>query len=117
MGENFFHQPVLQREAVAALTEGGGRCFLDGTLGGGGDSAALLEAVPEAEVLGIDRDPAALRAASERLESYGERFHAWHGRFSQMETALDAQGWPKVDGILLDIGVSSPHLKKLPRNL
>ena len=110
MGENFVHQPVLQQEAITALTGGGGTRFLDGTLGGGGDSAALLEAYPAVELLGIDRDPAALRAATERLEAYGGRFHAWHGRFSQMEMALDALGWPKVDGILLDIGVSSPQI-------
>ncbi|MBO4618594.1 MAG: 16S rRNA (cytosine(1402)-N(4))-methyltransferase RsmH [Victivallales bacterium] len=110
MGEDFVHQPVLQREALAALTGGNGRRFLDGTLGGGGDTAALLEAFPEAEVLGIDRDPSALRAASERLEPYGERFHAWHGTFSQMERALDEHGWPMVDGVLLDIGVSSPQI-------
>ena len=110
MGEIFVHRPVLQREALAALTGGGGKRFLDGTLGGGGDSAALLEAFPAAEVLGIDRDPVALRAAGERLEGYGERFHAWHGTFSRLEQALDEHGWPTVDGILLDIGVSSPQI-------
>ena len=110
MGEDFIHLPVLQTEALDALTGGNGRRFLDGTLGGGGDSAALLAARPEAEVLGIDRDPAALRAATERLEPYGERFHAWHGNFSQLERALDERGWDTVDGVLLDIGVSSPQI-------
>ena len=93
MGEDFIHLPVLQTEALDALTGGNGRRFLDGTLGGGGDSAALLAARPEAEVLGIDRDPAALRAATERLEPYGERFRAWHGNFSQLERALDERGF------------------------
>ncbi len=110
MGENFVHQPVLPREVIAALTADGGVRFLDGTLGGGGHTAALLEALPNAEVLGIDRDRMALRAASERLEHFGGRFHVWHGTYSQMEWALRSIGWPQVDGILLDIGVSSPQL-------
>ena len=110
MGENFVHQPVLPREVIAALTADGGVRFLDGTLGGGGHTAALLEALPNAEVLGIDRDRMALRAASERLEHFGGRFHVWHGTYSQMEWALRSVGWPQVDGILLDIGVSSPQL-------
>ena len=110
MTDCFFHQSVLRREAVSLLTDGGGRRFLDGTLGGGGDSEAVLQGGSDREVIGIDRDPAALKAAGERLAAFGTRFHGWHGRFSQMEQAARQYGWDYVDGVILDIGVSSPQI-------
>lgn len=110
MPVQFQHIPVLQEEAVKLLTSGGGKRFLDGTLGGGGDSAAILSGSPEREVVGIDRDKTALSAASARLSSFGERFTPWYGRFSQLEAALAERGWDSVDGVLLDIGVSSPQI-------
>ena len=110
MTDCFFHQSVLRREAVSLLTDGGGRRFLDGTLGGGGDSEAVLQGGSDREVIGIDRDPAALKAAGERLAAFGTRFHGWHGRFSQMEQAARQFGWDYVDGVILDIGVSSPQI-------
>lgn len=110
MAEEFRHISVLQRPAVELLTGGGGSRFIDGTLGGGGDSAAILESSSQCEVLGIDRDPAAIAASRRRLAAYGARFHAWHGCFSQLEAAAHSRGWDKVDGILLDIGVSSPQI-------
>ncbi len=107
----FKHCPVLQDEAVSWLVgDGGGRRFVDGTLGGGGDSQRLLERLPSASVLGIDRDPSALAASSERLAVFGGRFQAWRGTFSRMEEATRSMGWNKVDGILLDLGVSSPQI-------
>lgn len=106
----FLHHPVLRQEAVGFLAELPDPRVVDGTLGGGGHSQALLEKNPSCQILGIDRDPAALQAATERLAPYGERFHAWHGTFSQMEEAARENGWDHVDGILLDIGVSSPQI-------
>ncbi len=106
----FHHIPVLQQEALQFFQELPGERIVDGTLGGGGDSQALLEQNPQREVLGIDRDPAALEAAAQRLAPFGSRFHPWHGPFSQMEEAAAQRGWKTVDGILLDIGVSSPQI-------
>lgn len=107
---SFHHIPVLQQEAIRLLRELPGQRIVDGTLGGGGDTQALLEQDDKREVLGIDRDPAALEAATRRLAPFGDRFHPWHGTFSQMEMAVAQQGWKTVDGILLDIGVSSPQI-------
>ena len=110
MTQPFLHQSVLLEESVRLLTEGNGQRFLDGTLGGGGHSELILKKAPECELVGIDRDPLAIQAATERLRPFGERFHAWHGTFSQMETAARQFGWKALDGILLDIGVSSPQI-------
>lgn len=106
-----YHAPVLATEVVALLA--GARCVLDGTLGGGGHSLALLDA-GVARVIGIDRDPAALRVASERLASYGERFTAVEGNYAYPEriSALDEIVF---DGILLDLGVSSRQLDDAKR--
>ena len=106
----FQHQSVLLDEALGLLCENRGRRFIDGTLGGGGHSEGILRSLPEAEVLGIDRDPEALAAASLRLQGWGERFRAVQGRFSQMQSLAEQQGWQEVDGVLLDIGVSSAQI-------
>ncbi|MDD3952616.1 MAG: 16S rRNA (cytosine(1402)-N(4))-methyltransferase RsmH [Lentisphaeria bacterium] len=106
----FKHQSVLLNEAVSLLTENGGRRFIDGTLGGGGHTRKLLETLPECEVLGIDCDQTALEAAQENLQSFGGRFHAVKGRFSQLEELARDHGWKSVDGVLLDLGVSSPQI-------
>ena len=110
MESEFKHISVLQKPAIDMLVAGGGKHFIDGTLGGGGDSAALLAALNECEVIGIDRDPTAIAVCQKRLAPFGERFHAWHGCFSQLEAAAASRGWASVDGVLLDIGVSSPQI-------
>ncbi len=91
-------------EAVRFLKPKAGKVILDGTLGGGGHSEALLRA--GAEVVGLDRDPAALKAATERLASFGAAFTAHEGNFA------DAASLPMAlfDGVLLDLGVSSHQL-------
>jgi len=106
----FKHQSVLLDEAISLLTENGGDRFIDGTLGGGGHTRKLLETLPECKVLGIDCDQSALEAAQENLASFGERFQGVKGRFSQMVELAREHGWEKVDGILLDLGVSSPQI-------
>lgn len=83
--------------------------IVDGTLGGGGHSEALLEA--GASVLGIDRDPRALAAATERLARFGDRFRAVQGEFGAVQHLVDAP----VDGFLLDLGVSSPQFDEPAR--
>ncbi len=107
---DFKHQSVLLDEAVSLLTENGGGRFIDGTLGGGGHTRKLLETLPECEVLGIDCDQTALEAAQENLKSFGGRFHAVKGRFSRLSELARYHGWDEVDGVLLDLGVSSPQI-------
>ncbi len=103
----FSHQPVLPEEVMEYLVTPGGSRYLDGTLGGGGHARLLLQQVPVAEVLGIDRDDAALKAARECLAEFGERAHVARGTYADMTGLAAELGWKKVDGILLDIGVSS----------
>lgn len=111
--QEFYHESVLLDEVVHFLSPSDGKFFLDGTLGGGGHTEALLQR--NATVKGIDRDPQARAYASERLERYGNRFEAVAGCYSEMATLAHANGWPKVDGILLDIGVSSKQIDDAER--
>ncbi|MFA6930146.1 MAG: 16S rRNA (cytosine(1402)-N(4))-methyltransferase RsmH [Lentisphaeria bacterium] len=106
----FKHQSVLLDETIRLLCENGGGRFIDGTLGGGGHSELLLETLPECQVLGIDCDRDALQAARSRLEKFAGRFHAVKGRFSQLAELAQQHGWDSVDGVLLDLGVSSPQI-------
>ena len=103
----FHHVTVLRDEAAALLRGRSGLTLLDCTLGGGGHSEALLTA--GARVVGIDRDPKAVAAATERLRRFGELFHAVNATFSRAREVLDGLGIERVDGILLDLGVSSPQ--------
>jgi len=91
------------------LKPAAGRLIIDGTLGGGGHSEALLEA--GATVVGIDRDPRALAAATARLARFGERFSTRKGEFGDASALIEGQ----VDGLLLDLGVSSPQLDEAQR--
>ncbi len=106
---SFHHASVLLPQVLDALRPAAGGRYLDGTLGGGGHSLALLEASgPDGIVVGIDRDPIALKAAAERLQAFGDRARLLRGTFADM-AQLAADDAP-FDGILLDIGVSSPQL-------
>ena len=100
----FTHQTVLLGEVVRLFSPGADRVIVDGTLGGGGHSEALLEA--GFRVVGIDRDPVALAAASARLARFGEKFRAVKGEFAGVRTLVPGP----VDGLVLDLGVSSPQL-------
>jgi 16S rRNA (cytosine1402-N4)-methyltransferase len=106
--EEFVHEPVLARHVVELLRPGPGMVFLDGTLGGGGHAALFLEA--GARVIGMDKDPRALAAASARLARYGEAFRAVRGDFRDARNVLAALKIDGVDGALVDLGVSSPQL-------
>jgi 16S rRNA (cytosine1402-N4)-methyltransferase len=93
----------------------GGR-YVDLTLGTGGHARRILEASsPDGLLLGLDRDPEVIRRAKENLKSFGERLRAFHGRFSQLPRALEKAGWKQVDGMLADLGVSSPQLENPER--
>jgi 16S rRNA (cytosine1402-N4)-methyltransferase len=110
----FAHIPVLLRETLEALQIQPGGTYIDGTLGGGGHTAAMLER-GAGRVLGIDKDPAALAAARERLKRYGDRLTLAHSNFRDMGSIALAHGFDQVDGILLDIGVSSHQLDTAER--
>lgn len=105
----FHHIPVMLEPVVEALGRGPGGRFLDGTLGGAGHASAILQATgPESILVGIDRDPTARAAAAEKLAGFGARVFIRAGRYADM-TELASDHAP-YDGILLDIGVSSPQL-------
>ncbi|HEY2028337.1 MAG TPA: 16S rRNA (cytosine(1402)-N(4))-methyltransferase RsmH [Myxococcales bacterium] len=108
---DFVHQTVLRREAVALLQAAPGKTILDGTLGGGGHALALLDA--GARVVGIDQDPAALKAAEARL--VGRDVVLAHGNFRDARAVLDRLQIAEVEGALVDLGVSSPQLDDATR--
>lgn len=109
-----YHAPVLLREVVDALA--GCADVLDGTLGGGGHAAALLEADPGRRVTGVDRDPAALAAAQQRLarDARDGRFRAVAGNHDELD-AIPGLAGASFDGILLDLGVSSHQIDEESR--
>ena len=105
------HQSVLLPEVVSAFPFGGEpRLLIDGTLGNGGHSAALLRAYPGLRILGIDRDADALARARDTLAFARDRVTLVHGEFSALADHLRGIGETAADGVLLDIGVSSPQL-------
>ena len=112
MSQEFHHIPVLKDAVLEHLTFDDSRMvrMIDGTVGGGGHSALLLERYPLLELLGIDRDEMALQAAAKRLAFAGNRVKLVRGNYADLAEIARANGWDKVDGILLDIGVSSPQL-------
>jgi len=100
--------------ASLALRPGG--LYVDGTLGGGGHSLGILQATaPDGRVIGLDRDDEALAAAAERLKPFGGRFRPIKANFAEMAEVLAAEGVSQVDGVLLDIGVSSYQLDEPAR--
>ena len=112
----FHHVPIMVREVTDLLEPARVGVFVDGTLGGGGHSEAILQLLPpEGRLIGIDRDRTALTAAMERLQPFGDRFTALHGNFFHMKSLLLQRGISKVDGILLDLGVSSYQLDEASR--
>lgn len=109
------HVPVLLKETLEALAPVSGGHYLDGTVGLGGHASAILEAAPASELCGLDRDEEALTLARERLAPFRERVHLFHSRYSEFATALEELGWDSVNGVLLDIGVSSLQLDEAER--
>jgi len=106
----------MAAEVLQYLAPRSGGVYLDGTLGAGGHSELILEASgPDGLVYGIDRDPSALAAASQRLERFGNRFRPLRGSFGDLAELLASQGVGAIDGLLLDLGVSSPQLDRAER--
>ena len=112
----FKHQPVLLAQTLASLNLHSGGLYVDGTLGGGGHSQAILAATePDGRLIGLDRDDEALAAATARLQPFGERFRPLKANFADIAQVLAAENIAQVDGVLLDIGVSSYQLDEPAR--
>jgi 16S rRNA (cytosine1402-N4)-methyltransferase len=110
MAQSFEHTPVLRNEVVSLFASVPPGVVVDATVGGGGHTAALLEARPELRVLGLDRDPAALRAARARLARFGDRVTVVGAPFSSLGRLVGAPEFGPLSGVLFDLGVSSPQL-------
>jgi len=105
---NFAHTSVLIQESMGLLKPRPGERYLDGTLGGGGHAEEiLLRSSPDGRVLGLDWDEDALTAAGQRLSRFGERLTIRRANFDQAKDIVAAINWSRVDGVLLDLGVSS----------
>lgn len=115
MSDAFEHTPVMRDEIVDAVEPVPAGVVLDATLGGGGHSEALLDAREDISVLGLDRDPAALAAASARLARFGDRTMTHRCRFDELDAAMDAHDIESLSGALFDLGVSSPQLDRADR--
>ncbi len=107
----YSHTPVLLAEVLDQLNPRPGGCYLDGTLGLGGHSRAILERCDgQAQLLGIDRDAEALKLARANLADFADNVVLRQGLYSRFDEYLDELGWTDLDGALIDIGVSSLQL-------
>lgn len=112
----YAHVSVLVPEVMALLSPGPGKRFLDGTLGGGGHSEQILiDSSPDGQVLGLDRDDEALSAAGERLRRFEGRWITRQASFADAREVLGDIGWQRVDGAILDLGVSSHQIDSAER--
>ena len=115
MGSSF-HTPVMLKEAVDSLNCRSGDIILDGTIGGGGHACEILKRTdPDGILVGIDLDDDALRESRQKLEPFSERVFLTQGNFADMKTILSSFNIKAVDGILLDLGVSSHQLETATR--
>ena len=106
----FYHVSVLLDECIQGLNIKPDGIYVDGTLGGAGHSSQIAARLTTGRLIGIDRDPVALKAAGERLAPYADRVSLVHSNFCEIASVLEQLQIPGVDGILLDLGVSSPQL-------
>ncbi len=112
---NFEHTPVLLKEVIEFLAPKSGDIYLDGTLGGGGYAEAILNAsAPDGKVVGLDIDAVAIEAASVRLKKFGDRIAMLRESYSEVQSILEERGI-KFDGVVLDLGVSSPQFDEAER--
>jgi len=109
------HRPVLCAEALRFLAPASGKTIVDGTVGLGGHAEAILRADPGVRLIGIDRDEDALAIAADRLAPFGDRVKLIYGNYRDIGRLLDQIGVRKVDGVLLDLGVSSFQLNESER--
>ncbi len=114
--EDYTHRPVLLREVVEYLSPQSGGMYIDGTVGEGGHASAILQAAaPLGRLLGIDLDPRALESADRRLQGYGDLFVSAQGSYTRVAEIVNDLGFRSVDGILLDLGLSSLQLERSGR--
>ena len=106
----FHHISVLLDECIEGLNIKPDGIYVDGTLGGAGHSSQIAKRLTTGRLIGIDRDPVALKAAGERLAPYADRVTLVHSNFCEIAQVLKNLNIDGVDGILLDLGVSSPQL-------
>lgn len=111
----FSHKPVLFDECIQALGIKPDGVYVDGTAGGGGHSSGIAERLTTGRLIAIDQDAAAIRAAGERLAVYGNRVMLVRDNFKNVGNVLDSLGIQHIDGILLDLGVSSYQLDTAER--
>ena len=115
MDKDYGHKPVLLEECLQALAIRPDGCYLDGTLGRAGHSLAILRRLTTGRLVGIDRDMAAIGAARERLADFQDRVTLVHGNFRDLGRILRETGTGPLDGMLFDLGVSSPQLDEARR--
>ena len=116
-GPDELHVPVFLDRVLELLTpalEESGAIVVDATLGMGGHSAVLLDRLPQIRLVGLDRDPQALRIAGERLAAFGDRATLVHAVYDELPDVLTRLGLPAVQGVLFDLGVSSLQLDAAP---
>lgn len=113
----FEHASVMLEEVLSALSPRAGGLYLDATVGGAGHATALLEREPGARLIAFDRDPLAVETATKRLARFGERARVVHGSFADIEEWMKGEGIEHVDGLLADLGVSSPQLDEASRGM
>ena len=106
----FVHRSVLLWECIDALNIKPDGIYLDGTRGGAGHSSQIVQRLTTGRLIGVDRDTVALEAAKERLAPWMDRVTLVHSNFSEIASILDSLGIEKIDGMLFDLGVSSPQL-------
>lgn len=111
----FSHKSVLLNECIEALAIKPDGIYLDGTLGGAGHSSEIVKRLTTGRLIGVDRDQVALAAAKERLAPYIDRVTTVHSNFCELDAILDNLGIDAVDGMLFDLGVSSPQLDDAQR--
>ena len=111
----FHHISVLLQECLDGLNIKPDGIYVDGTLGGAGHSSQIVKRLTTGRLIGIDRDKVALKAAGERLEPYKDNVTLVHSNFCEIAQVLQSLDIPGVDGILLDLGVSSPQLDEVSR--
>lgn len=115
-GQEAPHRPVLYQETIQYLTAKHAKRFLDCTAGAGGHSEGLLrESSPDSELIALDLDPTAIALSQERLKPFGNRAKVIKASYLEAPQVLQAQGWNGVDGILMDLGVSSMQFDQAER--
>jgi 16S rRNA (cytosine1402-N4)-methyltransferase len=113
-GDTSRHVPVLLAEVVAALSPADGQVIIDGTFGAGGYTRALLEAA-DTRVVAIDRDPTAIAGGAAMVDAFAGRLALVHDRFARLDAVAEECGHQTVDGVVLDIGVSSMQIDEAGR--